>query len=44
MVAAARFYEKNGFQPLDAPLAGSEHYACDAWYIMKLQRHEYQVG
>lgn len=33
MHAANRFYAKNGFRPLGAPLAGSGHYACDAWYI-----------
>lgn len=36
MHAANRFYTKNGFQLLDAPLAGSEHFACDAWYIKEL--------
>lgn len=36
MKAAERFYEKNGFAPLREPLAGSEHYACDAWYIRDL--------
>ncbi|SFE85048.1 putative acetyltransferase [Paenibacillus catalpae] len=34
MHAANRFYVKHGFKPLDAPLAGSEHFACDAWYII----------
>lgn len=33
MVRANRFYQKHGFQAMDAPLAGTEHYACDAWYI-----------
>lgn len=33
MHAANRFYRKHGFELLDAPLAGSEHFACDAWYI-----------
>lgn len=37
MEAANRFYVKHGFQPLDAPLAGSDHFACDAWYIRKLE-------
>ncbi|WP_048744323.1 MULTISPECIES: GNAT family N-acetyltransferase [Paenibacillus] len=37
MKAAARFYEKHGFTGLEAPLEGSEHYACDAWYIKELQ-------
>lgn len=36
MQAANRFYIKQGFSQLDAPLAGSEHFACDAWYIMNL--------
>lgn len=36
MEAANRFYRKNGFRELDAPLAGSEHFACDAWYIRSL--------
>ncbi|MFS0615800.1 GNAT family N-acetyltransferase [Lederbergia ruris] len=29
-------YSKFGFQPLDRPLAGSEHNATDAWFIKKL--------
>ncbi|REE83912.1 putative acetyltransferase [Paenibacillus taihuensis] len=37
MTAANRFYAKHGFEQLDAPLAGSEHFACDAWYIKSLQ-------
>ncbi|GGA30039.1 GNAT family N-acetyltransferase [Paenibacillus physcomitrellae] len=37
MHAANRFYRKNGFEQLDAPLAGSEHFACDAWYIKDLK-------
>ncbi len=36
MHAANRFYAKHGFRNLDAPLAGSEHFACDAWYIRDL--------
>ncbi|WP_151734074.1 GNAT family N-acetyltransferase ['Paenibacillus yunnanensis' Narsing Rao et al. 2020] len=36
MQAANRFYLKHGFKPLDAPLSGSEHFACDAWYIKAL--------
>lgn len=36
MSAANRFYAKHGFEQLDAPLAGSEHFACDAWYIKSL--------
>lgn len=33
MHAANRFYAKHGFSQLTAPLGGSEHYACDVWYI-----------
>ncbi|UTY40211.1 GNAT family N-acetyltransferase [Allocoprobacillus halotolerans] len=36
MVAANRFYLKNGFQPLDKPLIQGPHYACDRWYIKDL--------
>lgn len=36
MHAANRFYMKNGFELLDEPLAGSEHFACDVWYIKNL--------
>ena len=36
MHAANRFYAKHGFEALAAPLAGSEHFACDAWYIINL--------
>lgn len=36
MEAANRFYKKHGFQMLESPLAGSEHFACDAWYIRDL--------
>ncbi|MNP58851.1 hypothetical protein D3C76_1538030 [compost metagenome] len=36
MHAANRFYTKVGFKAMDEPLAGSEHYACDAWYIKDL--------
>lgn len=36
MQAANRFYTKHGFQMLKSPLAGSEHFACDAWYIQDL--------
>lgn len=37
MEAANRFYRKQGFRQLQAPLAGSEHFACDAWYIRDLR-------
>lgn len=36
MKAANRFYEKNRFRRLEAPLSGSVHFACDAWYIRDL--------
>lgn len=36
MQAANRFYVKYGFEQLKAPLAGSDHFACDAWYIRDL--------
>lgn len=36
MTAANRFYQKNGFTRLAAPLLPTEHYACDAWYLKKL--------
>ncbi|WP_340023432.1 GNAT family N-acetyltransferase [Paenibacillus sp. FSL K6-1096] len=36
MEAAGRFYTKHRFSRMDGPLAGSEHYACDAWYIRDL--------
>ncbi|MNO12326.1 Acetyltransferase (GNAT) family protein [compost metagenome] len=38
MQAANRFYLKHGFTLLESPLAGSEHFACDAWYIKNLGR------
>lgn len=38
MKAAHRFYRKHGFRELDGPLEGTEHYACDAWYIIDLDR------
>ncbi|MEG0276070.1 MAG: GNAT family N-acetyltransferase [Coprobacillus sp.] len=36
MVAANRFYIKNGFVLLDQPLIKGPHYACDKWYIRDL--------
>lgn len=36
MVAANKFYVKNGFSKLDKPLIETEHYACDVWYIKNL--------
>jgi N-acetylglutamate synthase and related acetyltransferases len=37
MHAANRFYAKHGFVSLNAPLSGSEHFACDAWYLRSLE-------
>lgn len=36
MVAANKFYVKNGFLLLDEPLVKGPHYACDKWYIKDL--------
>ncbi|MFW2487553.1 GNAT family N-acetyltransferase [Clostridium chromiireducens] len=36
MVAANKFYQKNGFVQLDKPILETEHYACDVWYIKSL--------
>lgn len=36
MVAANRFYIKNGFKLLDEPLIKGPHFACDKWYIRDL--------
>lgn len=33
MIAANKFYQKNGFQLLDKPLVDGPHYAIDRWYI-----------
>lgn len=33
---ANRLYEKFGFKQLDAPLEGTEHSACDTWFIKEL--------
>lgn len=38
MGAANRFYQKQGFTLLTEPLNGSEHFACDAWYIKELEK------
>ena len=35
--AASYLYEKYGFEKMEKPLSGSEHNACDAWYIKKLK-------
>lgn len=36
MVAANKFYKKNGFIQLDKPLIETEHYACDVWYLKNI--------
>lgn len=33
---ANHLYEKYGFKKLEQPLSGSEHNACDTWYIKEL--------
>lgn len=37
--AANQLYLKFGFKQLDEPLPGSEHNACDSWYIKKWEDH-----
>ncbi|MCR8630143.1 GNAT family N-acetyltransferase [Paenibacillus radicis (ex Xue et al. 2023)] len=37
MVAANKFYKKNGFIQLEKPLNATEHFACDTWYIKTLK-------
>lgn len=36
LLAANQLYMKFGFRELDKPLEGSEHNACDSWYIKQL--------
>lgn len=36
MIAANKFYSKQGFKKLARPLIETEHYACDMWYIKEL--------
>lgn len=36
MVAANKFYNKNGFVQLEKPIVDTEHYACDVWYLKNL--------
>ena len=36
MVAAQRFYEKNGFARTDRPVVRTEHFACEVRYIKNL--------
>lgn len=38
MVAANKFYKKNGFIQLDKPLLETEHYACDVWYLKSIDK------
>ncbi|MBE6023772.1 MAG: GNAT family N-acetyltransferase [Cellulosilyticum sp.] len=38
MVAAQKFYEKNGFQRICEPLIKTEHFACDVRYIKALKK------
>ena len=37
MIAAQKFYEKDGFARIDKPLGNTEHYACDVLYIKDLK-------
>lgn len=37
LTAANRLYEKLGFEKQEQPLVGSEHNACDTWYMKKLE-------
>lgn len=34
---ANRLYEKYGFKKLDAPIEGSEHNACDTWFLKEFK-------
>ncbi|MBO4297980.1 MAG: GNAT family N-acetyltransferase [Clostridia bacterium] len=36
MTAAHRFYEKNGFRRIDAPLGSTGHFGCDVMYLKDL--------
>lgn len=36
MIAANKFYVKNGFILLDEPIVKGPHFACDMWYIKDL--------
>jgi len=36
MLAANRFYQKNGFEKLTTPYLQTEHFSCDVWYIKEL--------
>ncbi len=36
MTDARRLYERNGFEPLDAPMGDTGHCGCNGWYIRSL--------
>jgi len=36
MTAAARLYERQGFQRVAAPLGATGHFTCDRWYLREL--------
>ena len=36
MSDARRLYERNGFEPIDAPLGDTGHSGCNGWYIREL--------
>lgn len=36
MLAANRFYQKNGFHKLAKPFLQTEHFGCDVWYLKEL--------
>jgi len=36
MIAANKFYQKNGFVRLEKPYLETEHFSCDVWYIKDL--------
>nr|WP_097027323.1 GNAT family N-acetyltransferase [Clostridium peptidivorans] len=38
MEAANKFYQNNGFYKLDRPIIETEHFGCDAWYLMDLNK------
>ncbi len=36
MIAANKFYQKNGFISLEKPYLETDHFSCDVWYIKDL--------
>lgn len=36
MIAANKFYQKNGFVSLERPYLETDHFSCDVWYIKDL--------